>query len=184
MEQLSVKAVTTSRGVEYKYWMSDATQDSSHRPALFLLHGFRGFAISWKYMLPYLKKLPNRLVIPDLLGHGGTSKPKDTAAYAYHLMVQDMLDIADSEGFDKMIPVGHDHGAGLAQRMYNHDLDRMEALILLNVAYSPPSKGQPFNLAAMNAYTKEAFGYPAPVYWNFLTAPDAAGLMNANLDRV
>lgn len=184
MDELSVKSATTSRGMEYKYWISKATPDSPKHPPLFLLHGFRGFAISWKYTLPYLKGLPNRLVIPDLLGHGGTSKPKDTAVYAYHLMVQDMLDIANFEGYDKVIPVGHDHGAGLAQRMYNHAPDRIEALILLNVAYSPPSKGQPFNLAAMNAYAKEAFGYPAPIYWNFLTAPDAAGLMNANLDRV
>jgi pimeloyl-ACP methyl ester carboxylesterase len=135
-------------------------------------------------MLPYLSKLPYRLVAVDTLGHGRTSKPRDPAAYAYHLMVKDIFDIADNEGIQKVIPLGHDQGSGLAQRMYNHCPDRTAAVLLLNVAYSPPNKKEPFNLAAINATSKEVFGYPMFEYCNFLTAPDAAGLMNANLDRV
>lgn len=121
--------------------------------------------------------------MPDLLGHGGTSKPTDPTAYAYHLMVKDMIEILDAEGIESLIPLGHDHGSVLAQRIYNHVPDRTAALIMLNVAYSPPAK-TPFNLFATNAMTKQVFGYGCVEYFHFLTSPDAARLMMNDLDRV
>ena len=179
-----MKSVTTSRGMQYRYYVSNKLHGNPTAPALFLLHGFRDSAHCWEYMIPHLAKLPYRLVAVDTLGHGGTSKPRDSAAYAYHLMVKDIFDIADNEGIQKVIPLGHDYGSGLAQRMYNHCPHRTAAVVLLNVAYSPPNKKESFNLAAINATSKGIFGYPMFEYWNFLTAPDAAGLMNSNLDRV
>ena len=148
------------------------------------MHGFRDSALCWQYVLPQLHALPYRMLYLDMLGYGGTSKPHDPQSYAYHLMVQDILDIADAEGIQRLIPVGHDHGAGPAQRLYNHFPERVAAIILMSVPYNPPNKTTPFNLFALNKMTTEVFGYPIAEYWNFLTAPDAAGLMNANLDRV
>ena len=179
-----MKTITTSRVMQYRYYVSDKPHATPEPPALFFLHGFRDTARCWEYMIPHRAKLPYGLVAVDTLGHGGTSKPRDPAAYAYHLMVKDIFDIADNEGIHKVIPLGHDHGSGLAQRMYKHCPDRTAAVVLLYVAYSPPNKKEPFNLAAINATSKAVFGYPMFEYWNFLTAPDAAGLMNANLDRV
>lgn len=135
-------------------------------------------------MVPFLSKLPNRLVIPDLLGYGGTSKPTDPKAFAYHLMTKDILDILDAEGISKVITLGHDHGVGSASRFYNHAPERTAAVILLNVAYRQPTKGQTFSLEANNAAFTEAFGYPAHEYWNFFTEPDAAEVMGSNLDRL
>lgn len=133
--------------------------------------------------MPYLSQLPYRFIMPDLLGHGGTSKPTDPSAYAYHLMVEDIIEILDVEGINFVIPLGHDHGSVLAQRIYNRIPERIAALIMLNVAYSPPAKA-PFNLFATNAMTKQVFGYGCAEYFHFLTSPDAARLMENDLDRV
>lgn len=184
MEGLLEKTTATSRGFQYRYYINPASQVNEDSPALFFMHGFRDSALCWQYLLPHLKHLPYRMLFFDMLGYGGTSRPHDPQSYAYHLMVQDLLDVADAEGIQKIVTVGHDHGAGPAQRLYNHRPERVAAVILLSVPYNPPNKKTPFHLAALNAMTTQMFGCPIAEYWNFLTAPDAAGLMNANLDRV
>lgn len=135
-------------------------------------------------MVPTLSKLPNRLILPDLLGYGGTDKPTDPAAYAYHLMVRDIVDILDAEGIDKVVSLGHDHGVGTATRFYNHHPDRTAAVITMNVAYRPINKEQPFDLDAVNAMGKKAFGYTPFDYWYLFTAPDGPKILNENVDRL
>lgn len=183
MENFSEKTFLVSRGLQYRYFASSGERQKDASPALLLLHGFRDFATCWKFLLPHLERLPSRILIPDLLGHGGSSKPTDPKLYAYRLMVRDLIEIMDAEAIYDVIPLGHDHGSLLAQRIYNHHPERTKALITLNVAYSPPSE-TPFNLAGINKMTKQIFGYGIFEYFHFLTSPDAARLMNANLDRV
>jgi soluble epoxide hydrolase/lipid-phosphate phosphatase len=93
------------------------------------------------------------------------------------------MEVLDAEGIKNIVPIGHDHGSVLAQRIYNHHPARTVGLIILNVAYSPPSES-PFDLIEINAMTKRTFGYGIVEYFHFLTSPDAAQLMNANLDRL
>lgn len=184
MERLTPKTVLTRRNMTYSYHTSADKLEDGNTIALVLLHGFRDTSHCWQFVVPNLLELPYRLIIPDLLGHGGTSKPTQPAAYAYHLMVQDIIDIADQEGIQQLIPLGHDHGAVLACRIYNHCPQRVSALITLNVPYTPPDKVNPFNLMAVNNLSTAVFGYPMYEYWNFLTAPDAARVMLENLDGV
>lgn len=184
METLQAKQLTTSRGFKYQYYISPPTAANASSPAIVLHHGWPDSAHLWAKMVPFLSKLPNRLVIPDLLGYGGTDKPTDPKAYAYHLMNRDILDILDAEGIPKVITVGHDHGVGSASRFYLHSPERTSAMILLNVAYRPPAKDKPFSLEANNAAFTKAFGYPAHEYWNFFTEDDAADVMGSNLDRL
>ena len=184
MDRLEVKSITTSRGLKYRYYTSPKGTPGSSKSALLLQHGFPDTAHLWSPLIPALLTLSNRLIIPDLLGFGGTSKPTDPQMYAFHLMSRDLLEILDAEGVEKVVNIGHDHGSGSASRFYNHAPDRTAGLILLNVAYGPPSKEKEFDLAAINASTTKAFGYPILEYWNFLTAPDAAGILEGNLDRL
>lgn len=48
------------------------------------------------------------LIVPDLLGYGGTDKPTDLESYVGSGHAQDIIDILDKEGIDKVIGVGHD----------------------------------------------------------------------------
>ena len=184
MEPLEEKSIKVSRGFTYRYYISPATSSNNGKAPLMLHHGFPDTANLWAPLLPMLTKLPNRLIVPDLLGYGGTSKPTEPQAYAYDLMSRDLLDILDAERVEKVISVGHDHGAGSAARFYNHAPDRTAGLILLNVAYQIPSKDKDFDLNAINTFATKAFGYPVFEYWNFLTAPDAASVLDQNLDRM
>lgn len=184
MDPLQSKNLTTSRGMQYHYYTSAPSTYNPSKPTLVLHHGFPDTAHTWSKMLPYLSKLPNRLVIPNLLGYEETSKPTDPKAYAYHLMIKDILDILDAEGVDKVITLGHDHGVGAASRFWLHAPERTVGVILLNVAYRPPAKGQWFDLAATNAQLTKAFGYPLMEYWNFFLEPDTPELMNVKIDEL
>ena len=184
MEALEEKYLKVSRGFTYRYYISPTKTSIGNKPPLMLHHGFPETAHIWAPLLPMLTTLPNRIIIPDLLGFGGTSKPADPHSYAYDLITRDLLDILDAEGIEKVISVGHDHGAGSAARFYNHAPDRTAALSLLNVAYLVPNKDKDFDLAGINAFATTVFGYPIFEYWNFLTAADAPAILEENLDRM
>lgn len=119
MEGLEAKDVSVSRGFTYRYYISPQAASDDTRPPIVLHHGFPDTAGLWTRMLPFLSRLPNRLIIPDLLGYGGTSKPRDPKAYGYNMMTKDLLEILDAEGISKVISLGHDHGVGSASRFYN-----------------------------------------------------------------
>ena len=116
MDSLQSKSLNTSRGMTYHYYTSSPSTYDVSKPAIVLHHGWPDSAHLWTKMVPFLSKLPNRLIIPDLLGYGQTSKPTDPKAYDYKLMTNDILDILNAEGIDKVISLGHDHGVGTASR--------------------------------------------------------------------
>ena len=55
---------------------------------------------------------------------------------------------------------------------------------MLNVGYQPPNEDSAFYLEAVNASASKAFGYLILEYWNFLTSPEAASILENNLDRL
>lgn len=177
MDSLQHKTIKTSRGFTYSYYISEST---SSKPTLLLQHGFPDDARMWDAIAAKLTQY--RLVVPDLLGYSGTSKPTDPTAYSYAGMAQDLVEILDSEGIDKVISVGHDFGSVVAQRLYNLHRDRVEALILLNVAYFLPPESPP-DLEETNARAEKLFGYPALAYQEFLVTDEAPALLKAHVDR-
>lgn len=184
MEGYNQKTLKTSRGYTYTYYVSDSSHkiDPSLPPLLFS-HGWPDDARMWKSIADKLRKLPFKLIIPDLLGYSGTSKPTDPAAYKYDGMTKDITEILDAEGAKKVISIGHDWGCVVAARVYNYYPERVTGVVLLNVVYLPPSKDK-FDLDATNAVTKEAFGYPIYMYWHFFTSPEAPKLLKEKVGRL
>ena len=126
-----------------------------------------------------------RLVVPDLLGYSGTSKPTDPESYLYEKLSGDLVEILDAEGIDKVVSVGHDFGSMVAQRFYNYHPDRVTALILLNVGYAVlPETETELDVQALNNLAEQLFGYPAISYQEFFMADDAPAILEAHLDRL
>jgi len=48
------------------------------------------------------------LIVPDLLGYGGTAKPANVEADLSRLIVKDIVDILDAERIQKVIEFGND----------------------------------------------------------------------------
>ena len=105
MDPSKYKDVVTSRRFKYHYYI--------HRPSttattLLLLHGFPCTSIEWERQVPFFEEKGFSVIVPDLLGYGGTDKPTDPKEYRLKLMVQDVMEILDAEKVDKVISVSHD----------------------------------------------------------------------------
>ena len=83
----------------------------------------------------YLQPGGYGVIAVDDLGYARSSKQTDAMAYALNVMADDLCEILDAEKLDHVISLGHDWGSVLAQRLYNFHPDRVQGLVVMNVAY-------------------------------------------------
>ncbi len=106
MDPSLYKDATVSRSLNYHYFSAPATDIS--KPILLLLHGFPSTSWDWKEQVSFFRKEGYGLIVPDMLGYGGTASPEDPAAYLSSLIVKDMVDILDIEKVSQVVVIGHD----------------------------------------------------------------------------
>ena len=98
-------------------------------PALLLVHGISDHSGTWTHLLPELAKRYT-VVAPDLLGHGGSDKPRaDYAAGAYACGMRDLLTVLD---VDRVTVVGHSLGGGVAMQFAYQFPELCERLVLVS----------------------------------------------------
>ena len=79
-----------------------------NKPYILFLHGFPESSYGWRHQIPYFQERGYGLIVPDLLGYGGTDKPKEVEAYRLKPMAEDLIAFLDAYGIEKVIGVGHD----------------------------------------------------------------------------
>lgn len=179
--------VTKPHDLTYSYYISPGFHENvkKGRPVVMLLHGFPDYAYMWEGAIPHLLTLGYPLLLPDLLGFGGSSKPTEASLYNYKKQANSLSQCLDNEGVPSprsVIPIGHDWGSATAQRFYHYHRDRCVGLGVLSLAYQIPSP-DPFDLKKVDEITVKRFGYPQWEYWHFFTGPDAPKILKENLDR-
>jgi soluble epoxide hydrolase/lipid-phosphate phosphatase len=105
MAPVDIKSTKTKRGFTYSYQRAVA---DAGKPTLLFLHGFPEGSYCWRNQVKYLGQKGYGVVCPDLLGYGGTSKLTDVKAYSFKGHCQDLTDILDHEGVQKVVVIGHD----------------------------------------------------------------------------
>lgn len=132
-------------------------------PALLLLHGIGDSSESWVPALTALAR-DHTVIAPDLLGHGGSDKPRaDYAVAAYANGMRDLLDIL---GVERATVVGHSLGGGVAAQMSYQYPERCERLVLVASGGAGRDVTPLLRLAA--APLAEVF--LAPMHWS-ITRP-------------
>ncbi|KAF8078746.1 Alpha/Beta hydrolase protein [Lyophyllum atratum] len=170
MDGTLYKTVTTSRGFEYHYYHLPA-QDLS-LPTLMFLHGFPRH--------PAFGKHGFRLLVPDMLGFGETSKPTDPEAYKPSLVCEDILDILNAEGIEKVVAIGHDIGSKIVSRLANFYETRFLGYAFLAVPYSAP---RPMHTMEFTIYaTKRMCGYELVGHTLFFAEDDSVRIIEDHLD--
>lgn len=169
--------------ITYTYYVSPA---SPGKPTVLLCHGWPDEAHLWTDVVnQHLLPAGYGVVVPDLLGYSGTSKPTDKAEYAMDKMTADLVAILDAESIPKVVSLGHDWGSPIAQRFYNFYPSRTAGLVTMNVAYLPPmQEGEPFDLDAGLELTQKILGYGTYHYWKFFTADDGAQVLKSHPESV
>lgn len=187
MEKFENKTLVTKPfSLTYSYYLSPDFHNNldPSKPTLVFCHGYPDDAYMWAGAMPHMLKSPYPIILVEILGFGGSSKPTDYTMYNYKQQADSIAQILDKEKVpNSVIPIGHDWGSATCQRFYLYHRDRCIGLSLLSLAYQIPTD-QPFDLDEANKVTSRRFGYPQWEYWNFFTAPDAPKLMEEDLSRM
>ncbi|KAH9851390.1 alpha/beta-hydrolase [Lenzites betulinus] len=168
------KDATVSRGLTYHYFYSPA---KAGQPTLLLLHGFPSSSFEWHRQVEYFKPKGYGLLVPDMLGAGKTSKPVDIQVHLLNLMAQDVVDLLDAEGLDKVVGIGHDWGSAVLSRLANLYSERFSGFAWLALSYFPPRWQQS---AIGQSVAKTETGTLG--YWTFFCSEDAPLLSAKNID--
>lgn len=182
MGSLTKKTFTTSRTFTYTYYHYRSVA-STPKPTLLLCHGWPDSAELWAGVVPKLLETGHPILIPDCLGYAGTSKPTDYKEYSLKAMSHDMFEILDHEAIDRIISIGHDWGSALAQRVCLYGPQRCSGLVLLDVAYLPPSDAS-WDFETINKAAEQKIGYPAFAYWDVFAADDGPALLLDNVEML
>jgi pimeloyl-ACP methyl ester carboxylesterase len=98
--------------------------------AVLLLHGKNFFGAYWKETIRFLAKNGYRVVIPDQLGFGKSSKPN--IHYSFHLLASNTKKLLDVLGVKEVAVIGHSMGGMLATRFALMYPEMVSHLILEN----------------------------------------------------
>ena len=98
-------------------------------PLLVLIHGIAGSSATWEEVLPRLAERYT-VVAPDLMGHGGSAKPRtDYSLGAYASAIRDLLGVL---GYERGTIVGHSLGGGVAMQFAYQFPERCERMVLVS----------------------------------------------------
>lgn len=97
-------------------------------PVLWLIHGIGDSSRAWDAVLPLLGDRYT-VIAPDLLGHGGSDKPR--ADYSVGGFANGVRDLMVVLGVERATVVGHSLGGGVAQQFAYQYPERVERLVLV-----------------------------------------------------
>src|ERR671934_1299507 len=98
-------------------------------PVIVLVHGITSTSATWERVMPALTKRFT-VIAPDLLGHGGSAKPRgDYSLGAYASGVRDLL---IALGHERATFVGHSLGGGVAMQLAYQFPEHCERLVLVS----------------------------------------------------
>ncbi|KAJ3854198.1 epoxide hydrolase [Lentinula lateritia] len=106
-------------------------------PTLLCVHGFPDCWYGWRYQIKPWVQRGIRVVVPDMLGYGGTDRPENPVEYSTKRLCADLSAILELLAIKKAVLIGHDWGAYTVSRFALWYPDRLLALVILSVPYSP-----------------------------------------------
>jgi pimeloyl-ACP methyl ester carboxylesterase len=145
-------------------------KDEGQGKPLLLIHGHTLDQRIWDQVAPDLISSEQRVIRPDLRGHGCSSRPPKGYHWSHH--AADMVAVLDAAGVDQATIVGFSLGGGVALELALTTPDRVAELILV----APVMPDRPFeqefmdNLRAV-AKTARSQGIAAAMTGPWLTSP-------------
>lgn len=120
--------------------------DEGSGEAIVLLHGLAGSSDTWRSLIGPLSR-KYRVVAPDLLGHGHSTKPRtDYSLGALSVLIRDVL---NELGISRATFVGHSLGGGIAMQFVYQHPDYVQRLVLINSGGLGPDVGMLLRLASL-----------------------------------
>ena len=102
---------------------------------VFLLHGFPEAWFGWEKQLEPLSSAGFRVIVPDQRGYNLSDKPTGVDQYQMKVLVDDILGLADSLGYERFYLAGHDFGAMVSWGLALRAPERVISLVIANVPH-------------------------------------------------
>jgi len=126
-------------------------------PLILCVHGFPELWYSWRHQIAHFSKLGYQVAALDVRGYGGSSKPREIAAYSLRNLASDVAATIDQLGGGTAILFGHDWGAPIVWNTALLHPNKVRAVAGLSVPYTP-RREVPFIEMARAMY-KDRFFY-------------------------
>ena len=126
-------------------------------PLVLMCHGFPESWYSWRHQFQALADAGYHAVAPDMRGYGASDKPEALAAYNQVEVVHDIIGLIPALGHKSAIVLGHDWGGPTAWSCALNHPDRVTAVGVLSVPFSPRADNPP--LETLKAIFKDQFFY-------------------------
>ncbi len=111
-------------------YMDVAPQEGEASGTVVLFHGKNFYSSYWEDTANVLSEAGYRVIMPDQIGFGKSSKPY--IQYSFDLLSSNTLALLDHLEVDKFAVVGHSMGGMVAARVALNYPDRVEKLVLEN----------------------------------------------------
>ena len=111
-------------------YMDIPSSTAANGRTVVLLHGKNFYGAYWQNTIAVLTHAGFRVVVPDQIGFGKSSKPD--IAYSFDLLAKNTATLLDTLKIPKAVIVGHSMGGMLAVRFARTYADRTERLVLEN----------------------------------------------------
>ena len=98
-------------------------------PVVVLIHGMAGSSQTWDAVIPHLMEHAT-VVAPDMLGHGGSAKPRGD--YSLGALASGIRDLLVALGHDRATILGQSLGGGVAMQFAYQFPERCERLVLVS----------------------------------------------------
>ena len=115
---------------------------------LLLLHGFTGSGEDWAHV--FSSPPPNRVITPDLRGHGRSTNPSGSFRFAD--VARDIFALLDHLGIDRIKAIGMSAGANTLLHMATQQPDRVSAFVHVSGTPRFPDEAR----AIMRTMTEES----------------------------
>lgn len=114
-----------------------AYRDHGEGDAVVLLHGFCGSHEYWDQVLPVLSE-NNRVIVPDLPGHGDSSYP--TGNYELEYMADTVKELLDGLELEKVTLFGHSLGGYITLAFAEKYEERLHGFSLIHSTAHPDTE--------------------------------------------
>ncbi|EDR12290.1 epoxide hydrolase [Laccaria bicolor S238N-H82] len=114
--------------------------DPRRHATLLCVHGFPDFWYGWRYQIGPWVRRGYRVVVPDMLGYGGSDKPENPSEYSAKKLCADLAALLDILDVSQAVLIGHDWGSHIVGRFALWHPERLLALVMMSVPYTPPSR--------------------------------------------
>jgi pimeloyl-ACP methyl ester carboxylesterase len=126
-------------------------------PLIVCVHGFPELWYSWRHQITHFSKLGYKVAALDVRGYGGSSRPREVAAYSMRNLASDVSAVIDQLGGGTAILFGHDWGAPIVWNTALLYPSKVVAVAGLSVPYIP--KGPVAFIEMAKVMYKDRFFY-------------------------